>query len=465
MSQSDLIDFIKTKKRAHLVGIGGVSMSTLAEMLINRQVPVTGSDSNLQSEAVISLCKKGVEILPGHMAENIEKVLPDFLIRTAAVHDDDPEIARARELHIPVFERAEAYGALMREYQNAVCFAGTHGKTTSTSMFICIAMAAGIDPSVMLGGTLPLIGGGCRVGKHDMFILEACEYRNSFLSFAPSVAVILDIDADHMDFFKDLDDISRSFRKFAELVPKETGKVVANIDDRNTVECLNGLDRDVITFGFSQKADVTCKDISFDKGIARFSLVIKGKKINEIKLLVPGRHNISNALSAAAAAYCCSIPTDAIKRGLESFSGVGRRFEYKGEYSGALIYDDYAHHPSELKALFDSAFQMGFKRIIAVFQPHTYSRTKAFYNDFIRELSRPDKLILADIYPARETDTLGMSSKEIAEKIENAEYIPDYDDIVAKLKVLASPGDLILTVGAGEMDRISSRLAREGKNK
>lgn len=460
MTVSDLKTRLKPGCRAHLVGIGGVSMAPLAEVLHGMGISVSGSDMR-ESATIEHLRSLGIPVIIGHYAESVKDV--DLIIRTAAVHDDNPEIAAALAAGTPVFERAQAWGALMTDYKHALCISGTHGKTTTTSMCTHIAMAANADPTIMIGGTLPLLHAGHRVGKGDTIILESCEYCNSFLSFRPTTAVILDIEADHLDFFKDLADVENSFRRFAELVPGEGGIVVANADDRNTMDTLDQLDRDMMTFGLGNYADVYCENLEFVNGIGNFDLMRSGEKLTHVQLSVPGKHNVKNALAAAAACLTVNIAPEAIAAGLNAYHGAARRFEYKGEYNGAKIYDDYAHHPGELHVLMDTVKTLGYQRIICAFQPHTYSRTKALFSDFVRELARPDVTILTDIYAAREKNTLGISAKDVADRIPGAEYCPSLDDVAARLRELAQPGDLILTVGAGDIYRVGETLAAEGK--
>ena len=420
-------------------------MCPLAEVLHGMGLVVQGSDMR-DSPIVEHLRSLGISVAVGHTAQDIEGA--EFLIRTAAIHDDNPEIAAAHQKGIPVFERAEAWGAIMQRYENAICIAGTHGKTTTTAMTTHIFMAAQADPTVMIGGTLPMLHSGYRVGKGDTIILESCEYCNSFLYFFPTVAVVLNIDADHLDFFKDLDDIKHSFRRFAQLVP-EDGKIVANADDANAMDALKGLP--LFTFGLDHPADCRGENLTWNHGLPSFDIVIDGKLYTSLSLHTAGRHNVLNALAAAAAAYVLGIPGEAVKAGLEAFSGAGRRFEYKGEYNGAKIYDDYAHHPGELHALLTAARSMGYQRVICAFQPHTYSRTKALFDDFVRELHTVDQVVLAEIFAARETNTIGISSADLAAEIPGSIFCPTLQDVTAQLKKLAQPGDLILTVGAGDI--------------
>ena len=341
-----------------LIGIGGVSMRSLAETLFANGCAVAGSDFK-ESETVEQLRKNGIPVVVGHKEENVTGA--DYIIRSAAIHEDNPEIVAARRLGIPVFERAQGWGAVMQGYQKALCVAGTHGKTSTTSMLTHVALAAETDPTVMIGGDLPILGGGHRVGvSKEVILLESCEYCNSFLHFCPTTAVILNVEADHLDFFKDLDDVKASFRKFALRVPEEDGLVVANADDAGAMDCVKDLPRRVVTFGLENQADYTAENVTYHQGTTTFEVKKDGQLLTKIKLLVPGRHNVLNALACIAAAHQNGMDLKAIADGLESYTGVGRRFEFKGEYGGAMIYDDYAHHPDEIKALFDAVEELAF---------------------------------------------------------------------------------------------------------
>ena len=454
--QHDILSYIVPGRRAHLVGIGGVSMSPLAEVLHGEGVLVTGSDAH-DSKTVERLRSLGIPVTIGHLPQSVAGA--DCVIRTAAVHDDNPEIAAARCAGIPVFERAQAWGSIMRAYENALCVSGTHGKTTTTSMCTHIFMAAQADPTVMIGGTLPLLGAGHRVGKGDTIILESCEYCDSFLSFLPTVAVILNIEADHLDYFKDLADVEKSFRAFARLVPGR-GMVVANAEDANTMDTLKDLDRPLLTFGL-EAGDVHAEHLTWEKGLPAFDVVVRGEPYAHVALAVPGLHNVKNALAAAAAAWALHIPAAAVEAGLAGFRGAGRRLEHKGSFHGAQVYDDYAHHPGELTALLTTARTLGYDRVICAFQPHTYSRTKALFDGFVTALKLADLAILTDIYAARETDDLGVSSAQRAGLIPGAEYCPSLADVTARLRELARPGDLILTVGAGDIHTAGEALTAQ----
>jgi len=452
----DITCYMRPGVRAHLAGIGGVSMCPLAEVLNDMGLTVQGSDMN-DSATVEHLRSLGIHVDIGHSAENLRDC--DLVIRTAAVKDENPEIAGAIARGIPVYERAQAWGAIMREYENALCISGTHGKTTTTSMATHIFMAAQADPTVMIGGTLPLLHhAGYRVGRGDTIILESCEYCNSFLNFFPTVAVILNVAADHLDFFKDLADIEHSFRAFAELVPQD-GHVVANRDDPGAREALAGYEGSLLWFSlFDRSADCYADSVSYFDGLPAFDVMIRGQRYAHVELQVGGEHNISNALAAACSAWLLGVSGKAVEDGLRAFRGAGRRFEFKGVYHGADVYDDYAHHPDELHALLTMAKQRPYERIICAFQPHTYSRTKLLFDRFAEELKLPDVTVLAEIYAARENNDIGISSQDLAREIPGSVYCSSLDKVTDTLARLARPGDLILTVGAGDIYRTGERL-------
>ncbi len=443
-------DYIRPGRRVHLIGIGGVSMRPLGLVLQGMGLTVTGSDMN-SSVSTDELMEKGIHVSIGHRAENVFGA--ECVIRTAAVHNDNPEIAWARANGIPVFERAQAWGVIMQAYKNAVCISGTHGKTTTTSMVTHIFMEANMDPTVMIGGYLPLLHAGHRVGNGDTILLESCEYCDSFLNFFPTLAVILNIEADHLDYFKDLQDVEKSFRKFAQL---STGGILANGDDENTTQTLQGLE--YIPFGFGEQNRIRGVNLSTD--FRTFQVVCDGQLYCSIHLGVYGRHNAKNALAAAAVAWKMGIPGETVTRGLESFHGAGRRMEFKGTYHGADVFDDYAHHPGELAATIDAVKAMGYKRMIFAFQPHTYSRTSALFDDFVEQLKRPDVVILAEIYAARERNTIGISSKDLLARLPGGYYCATLPEVTQRLKDLAQPGDVILTVGAGDIFRAGENLLK-----
>lgn len=447
-------DYLVPGKRVHLVGIGGVSMCPLAEVLRGMGLTVQGSDMT-DSDTVKHLRTLGVSVAIGHNAENLGDC--DFVVRTAAVHDSNPEIAGAVARGIPVYERAQAWGAIMRRYPNALCVSGTHGKTTTTSMCTHIFMAAQADPTVMIGGTLPLLHSGYRVGHGDTIILESCEYCNSFLSFYPTVAVILNVEEDHLDFFKDLTDIERSFHRFAELVPA-AGHIIVNADNQGALDSVAGLSHPILTFGLDHTADCTAANLTEGDGAPSFDVLVRGELYAHVDLQVYGRHNVLNALAAAAAAWVMGIPGKAVEEGLAAFTGAGRRFEHKGSYNGAEIYDDYAHHPDELHALLTTARSLGYKRLLVAFQPHTYTRTAKLFDHFVEELKLADVAVVAEIFAAREQNTLGISSADLCRNIPGSVYCSTLDKVADQLRRLAQPGDLILTIGAGDIYRAGEKL-------
>lgn len=442
MNKIDLLkEYLVPGKRVHLLGIGGVSMRPLGLVLQGMGMEVTGSDMNA-SVSTDELIAKGIQVTIGHSADNVEGA--DCVIRTAAANNDNPEIMAARRKGIPVFERAQAWGVIMQAYKNAVCVAGTHGKTTTTSMLTHILMEAAWDPTVMIGGHLPLLNAGHRVGEGDTIILESCEYCDSFLNFFPTLAVILNIEADHLDYFKDLADVEKSFRQFAEL---STGGVLANGDDPHVLETLAGMD--YISFGYGVTNRI--RAVNYSQDWRQFDVLCDGEFYCHLELKVIGKHNALNALAAAGAAWMLHVPGDFVSAGLEKFSGANRRMQYLGKYNGADVYDDYAHHPDELAATIAALKTLSYSRIVIAFQPHTYTRTHALFEDFVRELKKADHLVLAEIYAARERNTVGISSRDLADKIPGSVYCETLPEVTAYLASIARFGDIILTVGAGDI--------------
>ncbi len=440
-NSSTIGKFLKPGSHVHLVGIGGVSMRPLGLVLKGMGMLVTGSDMN-SSGSTDELMAQGIPVSIGHKASNIQGA--DCIIRTAAAHNDNPEIAAARAAGIPVFERAQAWGEIMKSYKNAVCISGTHGKTTATCMMTHVLMQANADPTVMIGGYLPLLHAGHRVGHGDTIVLESCEYCDSFLNFYPTLAVVLNVEADHLDYFKDLANVQDSFHKFAMLA---SSGVISNGDDPHTVEAMEGIDH--VTFGINPGNRITAANMSSDW--RHFDVICDGVYYCHLDMGVLGRHNALNGLAVAGAAWMMGIPGEAVSRGLESFHGAGRRMEYKGQWGGADIYDDYAHHPQELEATIEAVRSMGDRRIVMAFQPHTYTRTAALFDDFVRELKKADVVVLAEIYAARERNTIGISSADLAEKIPGSIYCETLPQVTQQLAELIQPGDVVLTVGAGDI--------------
>lgn len=453
------IDFHKPL-HIHFIGIGGISMSGLAEILLGENFMISGSDAK-ESPLTKSLEEKGAKIYYGQRASNINDEV-EVVVYTAAIHPDNPEFACAASRNLPMLTRAELLGQIMRNYETPIAIAGTHGKTTTTSMVSHILLEGKCDPTISVGGILPAIGGNIRVGESETFVTEACEYTNSFLSFFPKISVILNIDADHLDFFKDIDDIRRSFRRFAELLPSD-GTLIINADIPNYREITDGLLCRVITYSLKNPADYTAANIAYDKyGRASFDVLKDGVKVGSYFLKVPGLHNVSNALASAALGHLLGLDEESIIRGLGNFTGTDRRFQYKGEVGGVTVIDDYAHHPTEIEATLTASGNYPHKKIWCVFQPHTYTRTKALLPEFARALSLADHVVLADIYAARETDDLGISSadlqKLIAELGTPCEYFPTFDEIENFLLGNCSSGDLLITMGAGDVVNIGEHL-------
>ena len=455
------IDFQKPI-HIHFIGIGGISMSGLAEILLEEGFTVSGSDSK-ESPLTKKLEQLGATIFYGQKASNIIDGI-DCVVYTAAIHRENAELIEAVAKKIPMLTRAELLGQLMKNYKTPIAVSGTHGKTTTTSMLSHILLAGEKDPTISVGGILQAIGGNIRVGHSETFITEACEYTNSFLNFFPKIGIILNIEEDHLDFFKDLEDIRHSFHQFAALIPAD-GTLIINNDIKNYEEICEGLDCRIVTCGSSLSSDYSSENVRFDeKGLASFDLIKRGETVCRIQLSVPGYHNVSNALTCIAAAELLEIPMKTIKQGLLAFTGTDRRFEYKGMMNGVTIIDDYAHHPTEILATLKAAKNYPHKELWCVFQPHTYTRTKAFFHEFAEVLSHTDHLVLADIFAARETDTLGVSSKDLAAEVArlgtDAHYFGSFEEIEMFLKEHCVSGDLLITMGAGDVVNIGEDLLK-----
>lgn len=444
----------------YFVGIGGVSMSGLAELLADAGFTVSGSDRS-HSALTEMLEKKGITVFYGQRAENITNSV-DCVVFTSAIGSDNPEYVAAHEQNIPCLTRAELLGQVMKNYGTPIAVSGTHGKTTTTSMLSEILLHADMDPTLSIGGILKTIGGNIRVGRSEYFVTEACEYTNSFLSFFPKISIILNIEEDHLDFFKDIADIRSSFRSFAELLPQD-GCLVINADIPGYEEITKGLSCRVVTFSSQPGADYYPSDITYDeKGNPSFDLHGVNDSCTRVSLQVPGEHNIWNALSAAAVADLLSVDQEITAQALHSFTGTDRRFEYKGSVGGVTVIDDYSHHPTEITAALHAAARYPHKTLWCVFQPHTYSRTKAFLKEFAKALTLADKVVLADIYAARETDTLGISSETLQKEIQalgqECYYFPTFDEIENFLLENCLNGDLLITMGAGDVVKIGETL-------
>ncbi len=444
----------------HFIGIGGISMSGLAQILLEKGFTVSGSDSN-KSNLTSHLAELGAKIYFGQRASNIT---PDvqLVVYTAAVKADNPEYIAATELNIPILTRAQLLGQIMANYNTSIGVSGTHGKTTTTSMLSEIMLEGSLDPTISIGGILNRIHSNIKVGNSPYFITEACEYTNSFLSFHPTIGIILNIGADHLDFFKDLDDIRHSFRLYAENIPSN-GTLIINGNIENLNYFLEDLECKIITFGDKETNNYSPSNISYDEfACGSYDLMVDGQFATRITLSVPGEHNILNSLSAIAASVVMNIPMETIKNGLASFTGTERRFQYKGKVFGVTIIDDYAHHPDEIIASLNTARNYTHNKIWCVFQPHTYTRTKALLKEFAAALSLADEIVLADIYAARESNVSGVSSEDIQKELEllgkKSHYFHSFDEIENFLLLNCINDDLLITMGAGDIAKVGNSL-------
>lgn len=436
-------------------------MSGLADILLDNGFKVSGSD-RAASALTDSLINKGAKVYIGQKADNITEDI-DVFVYTAAIHPDHPEFAKATALNLPILTRAELLGQIMANYKLPIAISGTHGKTTVTGMVSEILMAADTDPTLSVGGILESIGGNIRIGHSDVFVTEACEYTNSFLSFFPKISVILNVEEDHLDFFKDIHDIRNSFNKFANHTPEDGVVIIGDIEGKDIVT--KGVKSPVVTFGSTENADYYPTDIKFDNGNTSYTLHSKNYSDISVSLIVPGMHSVLNSMAAIAVADFMGIDRDVTLKALTTFGGAKRRFEKKGIYNDVIIYDDYAHHPSEIKATLSAAANISKKKLWCVFQPHTYTRTKALMDDFASALALADAVILAPIYAARETDNLGISSNDVSEKIKKlgteSYYLTDFEEIKKFIKNNCAPGDMLITMGAGDIVNIADDLTKK----
>lgn len=445
-------DFIKDKnKKVHFIGIGGISMSGLAAVLLNSGFKVSGSDSK-DSPIVNNLRNSGAEIYIGHSRDNIKDV--DLVVYTAAIPSDNPEILEAKDKNITLMDRAEFLGHIMKGHKYNVAISGTHGKTTCTSMLSHITLSAELDPTILVGGELDAIGGNFRIGKSEYFLTEACEYQRSFLKFFPYVGVILNVDADHLDCYKDINDIAATFEKFSKLIPDD-GYLVGYGEDKRVKKIIDNAKCNTLSYGF-EDADVTAQNVTYNKlGCATFDACKDGKKLFTVSLSVPGKHNVLNALASICVSLIFNVSTDAVIKGLGNCKGAHKRFEYKGELNGVTVIDDYAHHPTEIKATLSTAKKIDHNKIYCVFQPHTYSRTKTLFDEFTTAFDDADELILMDIYAAREKDTGIVSSDMLGDAIRKrgikCTNVHSHDEAMKYVKAKAGKDDLLLTVGAGDV--------------
>lgn len=449
---------IKSGAHIHFIGIGGISMSGLAQIALQMGYKVTGSD-RAKSHITDKLEALGAVIYEGHASQNVDGA--DLCVHTAAVKMDNPEMAQAVSKGIRLIDRAEFLGALMKNYTHAVGVSGTHGKTTTTSMLAHALINAELDPTISVGGELDIIDGNIRTGGSDFFVTEACEYTNSFLKFYPTVALITNIEEDHLDFFSGIEEIRESFRNFAELTAGK-GDVVALGSDENIKIALDGADLRITTYGMTDEFDYYPKNIVCKAGYPAFDVYKNGEFVCHLELNVPGEHNILNSLATVAVCAIMGADTEKSARGIETFKGTHRRFERKGTVNGAIVLDDYAHHPTEIRATLKAAKDFEHNRVICIFQPHTYSRTRTLWDDFVNAFDDADELILTSIYAARELPDGVTTSEKLTEAIKekgiNASYIEDFSEIAEYIKKTASDGDIIFTMGAGNVTDIGKMV-------
>lgn len=456
------LDDFKNYKKIHMVGIGGVSMSGIAEIIKSFNISVTGSNVE-KSHTTDRLVNNNIPVIIGHFKENIPADC-DLVVYTAAVKQNNIELITAKKLNIPIIERADFLGLLTKLYKDTICISGTHGKTTTTSMASICFMEAGLNPTVQVGADLKQLNGNFRVGSSDYFIIEACEYVESFLKFFPKTEIILNIDNDHLDYFKNFDNIKKAFIKYAKLLPDD-GLLVVNGDDPSCVDLSKEISCKFLTYGMvNERCDYVAKNISMDdNGFYEFDVFFYNVFFEHFKLSVPGIHNVLNALACIATCNYHNIDTQVIKNALLSFTGANRRFEYVGTFNDVSVFDDYGHHPTEIRATYNALLNKKFRKSWVIFQPHTYSRTKSHLNEFATSLLGFDNIIIADIYAAREQNTYNISSKDLVKKLkslgaENVEHISNFEDITKHIKSNAKPGDIVLTLGAGNIVEVGPML-------
>lgn len=450
-------DFLKGKKHIHFIGIGGSGMYPLAQILHTKGYYLTGSDNN-ETETLDLVRKMDIPVYMGQRAENIEGA--DLIVYTAAIMSDNPELIAAKESGAVTVERAVLLGLITEKYPNAVCVSGTHGKTTTTSMITQILLAEKLDISAVIGGKLKAIGGSGLAGKSDILVCEACEFMDHFLGLAADTAVVLNVDEDHLDYFKNLDNIIKSFNKFCQ---KASKAVIINGDDKNAMKALEGVSgKDIITFGKSDKNDWYPENIRGEGNLETYFTIMHDKKpFCDAVIHVPGEHNIINALAAAAAAYYSGASAESVKKGLDEFKGAGRRFEKFGEYGGITVVDDYGHNPTEIAATLSTAKKMNFKRVWAVHQPFTYSRTYTFLDKFASALSIADKTVLTEIMGSREKNTYNIYAKDLCEKIDGCVWFPDFEQTADYVCENAREGDLIITLGCGDVYKVARMICKK----
>lgn len=447
-------NLLKTRKHIHFIGIGGSGMFPMVQILHSEGFYITGSDNN-ETETTKIERKMGIPVTLGQAAENIEGA--DLIVYTAAIMSDNPELIAAKASGVPCLERSDMLGLLTRRYSKAVCVAGTHGKTTTSAMIAQTLLEGGFDPSAFIGGKVKALGGSGRAGKSDIFVVEACEFVDTFLKLSNDISVILNIDNDHLDYFGSIENSIKSFRKFAS---NSTGPVIVNGDDANTMKAVEGLDKEIITFGWSNKNDYYAADVRFLGGAkSGYTLMHHGNPICEIRLSIPGKHNILNSMACAAVCLYLGMNPEEMAEHIDKFPGAGRRFEILGEVNGVTIADDYAHHPTEIAATLKAAKEMDFHEVWAVFQPFTYSRTALLMDDFVTALSVADHVVMSEIMGSREKNTYNIYTRDLAEKIPGSVWFNTFKEMADYTMSHAKPGDLVITLGCGDVYKCAYIMA------
>lgn len=459
----EIDNLLKTVKRIHFIGIGGSGMCPLAEILHKEGYILSGSDNN-ETDTLARIRSLGIPVAMGQRAENIEGA--EMIVYTAALLKDNPELVAAKASGIPTFERSKLLGAVTRIYPNSICISGTHGKTTACSMLTQVLIEAKFDPTAVIGGKLPLTGSNGMVGHSEHMVCEACEFVDTFLDLSPDVAVILNIDEDHLDYFKTLENLKKSFTKFASMATKV---IVFNGDDANTIAAVNAAkeicNKPLITFGTGEGNDYRAVNISSENEYASFDLIKDGENLGRVQLSIPGRHNVYNALAVIASAMYSGVTFEQCVKGIADFHGAGRRFEKLAEIGGITIADDYAHHPRELEVTLKTAMNMGYNKVWAVFQPFTYSRTAILFDDFVRVLQIPDRCIMTEIMGSREVNTYNIYTSQLAEKIPGSVWFNTFEEVAQYAVDNAEKGDLIITLGCGDIYKAAKIMIKKLKER
>ena len=451
----EIDELLKKVKRVHFIGIGGSGMCPLAEILHKEGYELSGSDNN-ETDTLARVRSLGIPVTLGQKAENIADA--ELIVYTAAILPDNPELVAAKNSGIPTVERADLLGAITRLYSDCYCVCGTHGKTTVSSMLTQIMIQCDKDPSAVIGGELPLIRSHGRVGETQNMVCEACEFKDHFLKLDPDIAIILNVDADHLEYFKNIENIIKSFNRFAKMANKA---VIYNGDDANTLKAVADVGgKDMITFGLDKSNDFYAENVEMVNAFAHFDAYKKGEKIGSVKLKVPGKHNVTNALAALAAADYCGIPFDKAIASLEQFGGACRRFEILAKLNGITFADDYAHHPTELRVTLEAAMQMRYRKVWAVFQPFTYSRTKKLMDDFAEVLKIPDECVMTEIMGSREVNTEGVYTSQLAAKIPGSVWFNTFDEVADYVLAHAQSGDLVITLGCGDIYKAAKLMIK-----